>query len=439
MRNLRPLASLLIATALLLTGHGLHMTLLPLRAGVLGFDDTSVGLTASAYYIGFVTGCFVIPRMIARVGHIRIFAALLAVFASTLLLLDMTSLLLGWLLLRFTLGAMMCGAYTVIESWLTDQTPADARGRVLASYTFLVLAAMTLGQFLVNLAPITSSHVFMLAAILVSLAIVPVTLTKSLAPAPVPSTKLSFTLLYRRSRSAFAGGITSGVVMGSFWSLGALYAMRASGDSLFVAKFISAVIIGGALAQYPVGMASDRLDRRVVLAILCACSAITAVALTLSSDTLWLLMMGFLFGASANAIYAVSLAKAADNAAEGEFVTIASSVLLLNSLGAATAPLVIGQLMGWIGDRALFQGIAGFSAVAALYMLLQARTGKQVNVEEQIPYVAAASETAPASFDNDPRSPEESEADLMPMPERPSIAEFDELNRLDESFAEEEE
>src|SRR6056300_962238 len=102
MRNLRPLASLLLATALLLTGHGLHMTLLPLRAGVLGFDDTAVGLTASAYYIGFVTGCFVIPRMIARVGHIRMFAALLAVFASSLLLLDMTTQVIGWLLLRFT-------------------------------------------------------------------------------------------------------------------------------------------------------------------------------------------------------------------------------------------------------------------------------------------------------------------------------------------------
>ena len=78
MRSLRPLTSLLIATALLLAGHGLHLTLLPLRADQIGFSDTLIGLTASAYYLGFVTGCFFIPNIIAQVGHIRIFGALLA-------------------------------------------------------------------------------------------------------------------------------------------------------------------------------------------------------------------------------------------------------------------------------------------------------------------------------------------------------------------------
>lgn len=438
MRSLRPLASLLTATALLLAGHGLHMTLLPLRAGALGFNDTQVGLSASAYYAGFVTGCFIIPRLIAQAGHIRMFSALLAVFASSLLLVDMNSTLPAWILLRFLLGAMMCGAYTVIESWLTDQTPADGRGKVLAAYTFLVLAAMTLGQFLTNIAPITSSHPFMLAAILAALAIVPVSLTKSLAPAPVPSTKLSFSLLYRRSHTAFAGGITSGVVMGTFWSLGALYAVRSSGDASFAPLFISAVIVGGALAQYPIGLASDRIDRRYVLSLLCAATAGASVLMTLFGERYWLLTMGFLFGASANAIYAVSLAKAADNSKQSEFVTIASSVLLLNSLGAAIAPLLIGQLMGLFGDRALFLGIAVASGLASAYMLLEARSGRQVDVDEQLPFVAAGSETVPASFDSDPRSPEGSSADLAPSPEKPAFAEFEAGFDYDELIGEEE-
>ena len=90
MRSLRPLTSLLIATALLLTGHGLHLTLLPLRAAQIGLSDTLIGLTASAYYLGFMTGCFFIPKLIAQVGHIRIFAALLAMFTSALLALDLS-------------------------------------------------------------------------------------------------------------------------------------------------------------------------------------------------------------------------------------------------------------------------------------------------------------------------------------------------------------
>ena len=231
---------------MLLTGHGLHLTLLPLRGELIGLGDTLIGLSASAYYLGFVTGCFFIPQIIARVGHIRIFAALLAICSSALLALDLTDNIVAWILLRFTIGAMMCGAYTVIESWLTDQTPADARGKVLAIYTFLTLSAITLGQFLVNLTPTDSSQPFIIGGMLLAIAMVPVSLTKSLAPAPVPSTKLSFGLLYRRSHTAFAGGLLSGVVMGSFWSLGAVYGLRASGSTDFVPLFISASIVGGA-------------------------------------------------------------------------------------------------------------------------------------------------------------------------------------------------
>ena len=440
MRSLRPLTSLLLATAILLTGHGLHLTLLPLRAAQVGLSDTLIGFTASAYYLGFMAGCFVIPQIIARVGHIRIFAALLGLFSATLLSLDLTANPVAWIVLRFIIGAMMCGAYTVIESWLTDQTPADARGKVLAIYTFLTLAAITLGQFLVNLGPTDSSRPFIITGILIALALVPVSLTKSLAPAPVPSTKLSFTLLYKRSHTAFAGGLLSGVVMGSFWSLAAVFSYRAAGSSDFVPHFISAVVIGGAIAQYPVGLLADRIDRRYVLAGLAAVTAITSVMMTFSDNTRWLLGVGFVFGAAANAIYAVSLAKAADNSKPSEFVTIASSVLLLNSLAAATAPLLLGQLMAMYGSHVLFLGVAAYAAVAAVYIAVQPPGATAVPVEDQRPFVAAGYDTAPASFDNDPRSPDESEADLEPIPERPAYAEFEAEFDYDyeETFLEEE-
>lgn len=440
MRSLRPLTSLLLATAILLTGHGLHLTLLPLRAAQVGLSDTVIGITASAYYLGFMAGCFVIPQLIARVGHIRMFAALLGILCAALLSLDLTANPLTWIVLRFTIGAMMCGAYTVIESWLTDQTPAEARGKILAIYTFLTLAAITLGQFLVNLTPTDSSRPFIVTGILIALAMVPVSLTKSLAPAPVPSTKLSFTLLYKRSHTAFAGGLLSGVVMGSFWSLAALFSYRAAGTSDFVPLFISTVVIGGALAQYPVGLLADRVDRRYVLAGLATVTAVTSVMMTFSNNTTWLLGVGFIFGAAANAIYAVSLAKAADNSKPSEFVTIASSVLLLNSLAAATAPLLLGQMMAVYGSKFLFLGIAAYAAVAAVYIVMQPPGKTAVPVDEQSPFVAAGYDTAPASFDNDPRSPEESEADLEPVPERPAYAELEAEFDYDyeDSFAEEE-
>ena len=437
MSALRPLASLLFSTSFLLIGHGLHLTLIPLRGVTLGFSDTLIGLSGSAYFLGFVTGCLTIPQIIARVGHIRSFSALLSALLCSLLLIALNDSPWVWMPLRFVFGAMMCGAYTVIESWLNDQTAPEARGKTLATYTFLVLVSIAGGQSLITMAPIESDTLFIVAGLAIAAAIVPVSLTRSLAPAPVPSTKLSFSLLYSRSHTAFAGGMVSGIAMGSFWSLGAVYASRVGSGTEFVSHFILASIAGGALAQYPVGLASDRIDRRYVLAFLCAWTTLSCIgAIFAESDTLILVAM-MSFGASGNAIYSISLAKAADNSKREEFVTIGTSVLLLNSLAAAVAPVIFGQVMGLAGEWALFGCIGAASFLGGVYIFLQPKGETAVEVEAQSSFVAAGAETVPASFDSDPRGPEVSEADLSPAEELPAIheAENDADDRVEDTEA----
>lgn len=409
MSTLRPVSSLLLTTAFLLAGHGLHMTFLPLRASELGLSQTLIGLSGSAYFFGFLTGALVIPPIIARVGHIRSFTALLAVFLSSFLFLSLVDDGIFWVLVRFVLGAVMCGSYTVIESWLADQSDSSQHGRVLSVYTAIVLGSMAVGQYLLGLTESNPLYPFILVSLLVGLAIVPVSLTRSLAPAPVPATRFDFFKLYRRSHTAFAGALGSGVVMGGFWGLGAIYALGVTNDPRFVPTFIAANIIGGALAQYPIGMASDRIDRRYVLAALCTLSGIAAFGLMLASSQQALLFGAFAFGAFANSLYAVSLAKAADNSKREEFVTIGSSVLLLNALGSASSSLVIGWAMRSMGDGALFALVGIASFVTGVFIILQPPGRTAVTIEEQGAFIAATSAMAPAAFDQDPRSDEEVE------------------------------
>ena len=409
MSTFRPVSSLLFTTAFLLAGHGLHMTFLPLRASELGLSQTLIGLSGSAYFAGFITGALVIPPVIARVGHIRSFTALMAIFLCSFLILSLVSEGLFWVLVRFILGAVMCGAYTVIESWLADQSDAERHGRVLSVYTAIVLISMAFGQYLLGLTAANPLYPFIFVSLLVGLAIVPVSLTRSLAPAPVPATRVNFFMLYRRSHTAFAGALGSGVVMGGFWGLGAIYALGQTSDASFVPAFIAANIIGGALAQYPIGMASDRIDRRYVLAALCAASGFSAFGLMLASSKELLLLGAFAFGAFANSLYAVSLAKAADNSKREEFVTIGSSVLLLNAVGSASSSLVIGWAMRSLGDGALFAFLAVASFITGVFIILQPPGRTAVTIEEQGAFIAATSAMAPAAFDQDPRSDEEVE------------------------------
>ncbi|GAB3313481.1 MFS transporter [Haliea atlantica] len=415
MRALLTLTSLLISTALLLIGQGMQLTLLPLRASTVGMADFVIGVSASCYFLGFVGGSLVIPRIIAKVGHIRSFAVLTAIMISAILALEMLDTWPAWMLLRFLTGAVICGLYTVIESWLNDQTNASNRGQVLAIYTFIILVSMAVGQVLINIGPADSSVPFTLAAIFLALAIVPVGLTSRLAPAPVAATRVSFRLLYRRSRTAFAGTLLSGLVVGSFWSLGAVFAQRYGQAVSDVTLFITAGIAGGALFQYPIGWLSDRVDRRYVLFVLglAATAASAAVALSVG-HTLHLLAV-FFFGATTMPMYALSLATAADNSSTEEFVKIGTAVLMLNALGAASAPVLLGQLMDLYNATALFWSSAVLSGLFAIYLGLQTRDASQVvAAADHVPFSAAAPEVAPTGFALDPRGPEEDTCELMP-------------------------
>lgn len=386
----------------------MQLTLLPLSAAEAGMSETLIGISASSYFLGFVAGCLFNPRLVSRVGHIRAFAVLTALMISAVLCLDLFGHWAAWIGLRFLTGAAICGLYTVIESWLNSQVEPQTRGRLLALYTVITLSAMTGGQFLINVGPVSGSVPFTVAALCMALAILPIGVTRRMAPEPVEPTSTGFRLLFSRSRSAFAGTLLSGLVTGSFWSLGAVFARHYSDTLLDITVFMSIAIGGGALLQYPIGWLSDRTDRRKVLLSLALGVLIASGAVALLVETRLFLVAVFLFGACAMPIYAMSLATAADVSESSEFVTIGTSVLLLNALGAALAPLLLGQIMARWDATALFWSFAAISALFACYLAVQLRTPRTVEVLDQTPFEAAAMDAAPAAFEMDPRTQEES-------------------------------
>ena len=111
---LAPVAALLLAVAILVTGNGLQSTLLPVRAAIEKFDTFEIGLMGSAYYLGFVLGCLWGGQLIQRVGHIRAFTALASI-ASTVALVHAVEIdPLTWSLLRAVTGFCFAGLYVVI-------------------------------------------------------------------------------------------------------------------------------------------------------------------------------------------------------------------------------------------------------------------------------------------------------------------------------------
>ena len=382
-------------------------------ASEIGLSQTVIGLSGSAYFVGFISGALLTPHIIAKVGHIRSFTTLMAVFLCCFQVLPMSDAGWVWILARFLLGAVMCGAYTVVESWLSDQADSRSHGRVLGIYTLVVLAAMAAGQGILGLTYGDAAQVFAVISILIGCAIIPVSLTSSLAPAPVLATRIDFMKLYRRSHTAFAGALGSGVVIGTFWTLGAVHVVSVTGDAEFAPMFIAVSILGGALVQYPIGIASDRIDRRHVLTFLCAMSSLSALYLSTATDTTSLLIGAAAFGAASNSLYAVSLAKAADNSERDEFVMIGSSVLLLNAVGAAIGSFIFGWAMRSAEGEILFTLMAIACALFAAFIAIQPKGATAVATEEQSTFVPATSATAPAALQQDPRAGDIAEEDQL--------------------------
>ena len=370
MTALAPVAALLVSTALLLTGNGVQITLLPVRGELEAFSNVDLGALGSAYFVGFALGCLWGPHGLRRVGHVRVFLSMAAVASATPLLHALFVEPAPWWLLRGLSGFCFAVLYVVIESWLNDQSSSESRGMVLSAYMFIQLTVITAGQMTLVLYDPQSFELFLVAAVLVSFAAVPVGFTRATTPAPVQATRVRLLRLYRVSPVGFMGCLAVGLANGSFWALGPVYAERIGLDVEGIALFMSAVVIGGALGQWPLGLLSDRTDRRFVVLGICAGAVATAGMLAHGAqDQRLLLGMGALFGFFAFPLYGVAIAHTNDHVAREDFVEASSGLLLVFAGGAVLGPLAASALMGSgvLGAGALFLFTAAVHGVLAAF------------------------------------------------------------------------
>jgi MFS family permease len=373
-RNLRPILSLLLAVGLLLTGNGLQLTLLPLRGSMEGFDAITLGVIGSAYYVGFVSGCLLGPYAILRAGHIRAFAAMVALAAAVTLAYALVLSPFAWMLFRMMTGFCLAGFYLVVESWLNDRADNATRGAVMSAYITVNFAAITAGQMLVTIYPIEASGSFMLAAILASLAVVPVALTRSAQPAPITIVSFRPGRLYQAAPVAIVASFMIGLAAGAFWALAPLSAAGSGFSVEEVALFMSLAVLAGALAQWPFGRLSDRIDRRLVLLGLLAGATIAGLALFLfSTNASTLMILGAAYGALALPTYSIAAAHGFDKTSHSDMVAASATLLLINGLGSVIGPLLASALMTPLGPRALFLFTAIVQALLAGYVYYRTR------------------------------------------------------------------
>lgn len=395
-RSLLATWPLLLGMGVLMLGAGLQGTLIALRATLEGFPPFVVGVVMSCYYVGYIAGSAGTPLLLQRVGHIRVFAALTAVASVAILLQAVLVTPLFWGVLRLASGVCFAGIYVVAESWLNDRATNESRGLLLGVYMLTLYGGLGGGQYLLVTADPAGPMLFVCTSVLISLAVVPMSLSVQRAPDFHVPRKIRFADIYRLSPMGVVGVVIAGVVTSSLFSMGPVYAQLSGLDHSEIAMFMGVSIIAAMLTQLPVGRWSDRTDRRTVLIIVCLLATIVAIAAgmigTLSKRVLFVLAAAF--GGIALSLYSLAASHINDHLDPDQIVSASSSIVLLNGLGSIAGPLFVSLMMKSLGPPAYFFSLAGMVASLVAYAAWRKWRRSAVPEELKVPFISAQPQAA---------------------------------------------
>ncbi|WED42809.1 MFS transporter [Legionella cardiaca] len=345
-----PLLSLFI----FLLGTGFFSTLLGLSMTLNHASPVAIGAMTGIYYAGLVLGSFRVERFITRVGHVAAYSVFSSLLAVIYLLHGIFYHVGLWLFLRLIAGFAAAGLFVVIESWLLCKSTKTNRGQILSLYMIAFYAASSLGQFFLNLGDSHSLLLFVVASMMSSLSLIPLSMSYVSPPKFDEPSTLSLNTLIHISPSGLAGCLSSGLIMGGLYAFMPTYLTDLFHEKAAVAKYMFAIIFGGMLLQYPIGRLSDQVERGTVLIILVTSTIVVSIALMIGKSSSLFLSLMTLFGGLTFTLYPISISHACDVLNEQDIVAGTQSLLLAYSIGAMGGPFIASLYLRSLGSPGLF-------------------------------------------------------------------------------------
>lgn len=364
------IAALLFSVLLLIGGNSLVGVATPLRARIDGFPDLTVGLLGSVYFAGMLAGTLAAPAIIRRGGHIRAYAAFVALAVVSVILMPVMLFPLAWLACRALIGFVFAGLYAVIESWINAKATNSNRGALYALYQIANFVASASGQLALKPLGPDGFSSFAVAGALLALAIVPMAMTSVDPPAQPRSVRPRLIWLIRLAPISCFAALAAGAANGALFALGPVFAVEIGMTPSSVPLFTSSIVLGSALGVFPIALVSDRVDRRLVMAAVLIAGAACEVALSrVAAPGASLIVLGFLVGLTTYSLYTLAVSLANDRGAAHDLVFISVGLLFIYCVAAIAAPAVASVLMKDFGPQMLFiQNAYVHLAIAALVL-----------------------------------------------------------------------
>ncbi len=332
---------------------GLMFPLLSLIMESKGVPSHIIGYNAAMHPLGIMLSVFVIPTVVRRFGAKRAVIAAALLTAAVIVCYPLFPIFWWWFGLRVLQGFFVSILFAISEAWIVRFAEGPWRSRLLAIYTSVLALSFGGGPAIIAFTGIEGALPFLVGAVVLLAATIPIFFVKDEAVDSEDETPLSVLSFARKAPILLFAVAMFAVLDAANLSFLPVYAVKKGFDQEAAALALTAFVVGNTVLQFPIGWCADHFNKRAVMAV-CAVLAGAAsflVPFVFGSWMLWPVLT--VMGATAAGIYTVALAELGERFQGHELVTGTASFSTMWGFGALAGSLTAGWSIAAFGPDGL--------------------------------------------------------------------------------------
>ena len=348
---------------------GLMFPLLALILEKRGINADTIGYNTAMAPLGIMLSVFTTPALVRRFGAKAATISAALATGAIILVYPYLPVFWWWFGLRMLQGFFVSTLFAISEAWVVKFAEGPYRSRILALYTSVLAASFGGGPALISLTGIDTVLPFVIGALFLAIATVPLFFVKDESIDEKDEAPLSVIGFARKAPIILIAVGMFAIIDAANLSFLPVYGVKKGLDQATASLALTAFIAGNIVLQFPVGWLADHFRKRWVMAGCGIATALASALIPLSFGTwvFWPLLT--IAGAASAGIYTVSLAELGERFSGHELVTGMASISTTWGVGALLGSLVAGWSMQGFGPDGLPYSMALIFALFLIVMM----------------------------------------------------------------------
>lgn len=342
-RQALAIAAAIACIAVVGMGLSLSIPLLSFAMEARGASATFIGLNTALSGVAIIMIAPFIPRLAARFGVRNLLLFALVLGAGTFVGFWYLKPLWTWFPLRFLFGLSLAILFVLSEFWINAAAPEARRGLVMGIYATVLSLGFAAGPTVLAIFDRSGPLPYFIGAGLFVVAALPIAMSAGLAPRLEQSPRHRILAYLKAAPSAVLAAFIFGAVETGGMSFLPLYGLRLGYDEVSAALLVSLLALGNVLVQIPLGLVSDRFDRRSMLLVLGVVGMLGAAVLPFVANRPEILFpLVAIWGGLIAGLYTVGLAHLGASFRGPELAGANATFVTLYSIGILAGPPIMG-------------------------------------------------------------------------------------------------